>query len=198
MRIRELEIEGAVEFTPPVFHDRRGIFAAPYQGDAFEKHRGSPLFRVEQVSHNISARGVLRGLHYTLAPPGMAKYVYCPYGSLQDYLVDLRTGSPTFGRWTSTRLEADRCNALYIPVGVGHAFISLADNSLCMYVMSQGYVPEHELSIDPLDPAIGLDFPQGLDPIQSDRDLAAPSLAEVRTAGLLPAYKTCAELEIQL
>jgi epimerase EvaD len=198
MQVRKLSIEGAFEFTPPVFKDQRGLFAAPFQGNTFNEHLGKPLFQVEQVSHNLSARGTLRGIHYTSTPPGMAKYVYCPHGQVQDYLIDLRTGSPTFGKWVTTRLDADSSRALYIPVGVGHAFLSLADDSMVVYVMSQGYVPENELALNPLDPAIGLPIPEGIDIVQSDRDLAAPTLAEAKDAGLLPELKQALKLEAAL
>lgn len=198
MDVRELGIEGAFEFTPPVFKDRRGAFASPYQGEVFAEHLGKPMFHVEQMSHNLSSRGVLRGIHFTATPPGMAKYVYCPYGRLQDYLIDLRVGSPTFGRWVTTRLDADTCRALYIPVGVGHAFLSLEDGSIAVYAMSQGYVPENEFAMNPLDPAIGLSFPADVELIRSDRDLAAPTLAEALERGMLPEHALCRELEAKL
>ncbi|MCX4591824.1 dTDP-4-dehydrorhamnose 3,5-epimerase family protein [Streptomyces sp. NBC_01549] len=198
MQVRKLGIEGAFEFTPPVFNDRRGRFAAPYQGTAFSEHLGKPLFQVEQVSHNLSARGTLRGIHYTATPPGMAKYVYCPYGQVQDFLVDLRVGSPTFGKWATTLLDADSCRALYIPVGVGHAFLSMADDSMVVYLMSQGYVAENELALNPLDPAIGLPITADIDIVQSDRDADAPTLAEARDSGLLPELKIAQKAEAAL
>ncbi|WP_067182518.1 dTDP-4-dehydrorhamnose 3,5-epimerase family protein [Microtetraspora niveoalba] len=198
MQVRRLGIEGAFEFTPTVFKDRRGLFAAPFQGEFFSEHLGKPLFQVEQVSHNLSTRGTLRGIHYTATPPGMAKYVYCPYGQVQDYLIDLRVGSPTFGEWATTRLDADGCRALYIPVGVGHAFLSLADDSMVVYLMSQGYVAHNELAINPLDPEIGLPITDGIEIVQSDRDMLAPTLAEAMDAGLLPELRTAEEAEATL
>ena len=198
MEVRELEIEGAFEFTPPVFKDRRGLFSSPYQNHLFEKTLGKSLFPVRQVSHNLSQRGVLRGIHYTATPPGSAKYVYCARGRVQDFLVDLRTGSPTFGTWQTAQLDQDSCRSLYIPVGVGHAFMSMEDGSMVTYLLSGEYVAENELAVDPLDPAIGLPIPDGLDPVQSERDLAAPDLAEAEKKGMLPAYADCAEVEARL
>lgn len=195
MQVRTLGIEGAFAFTPPVFKDRRGMFASAFQGDVFEEHLGHPLFPVRQVSHNVSARGTLRGIHYTLTPPGMAKYVFCPYGRLRDFLVDLRVGSPTFGRTVTSELDADSCRALYVPVGVGHAFLSLEDDSLCVYVMSQSYVPEHEAAVDPLDPALALTLPDDIELIRSERDLAAPTLDTASSQGALPDYHTCRKAE---
>ncbi len=191
-------VDGAFEFTPAVFPDGRGLFASPYQDAAFAEALDRPLFPVRDVSHNRSARGVLRGIHYTASPPGRAKYVYCPYGEVQDYLVDLRVGSPTFGRWATTELSGDNCRALYIPVGVGHAFLSLRDDSVVVYLMSEGYVPANELAVSPLDPEIGLPIPPGLAIRQSDRDAAAPTLAEARERGLLDDYELCRNVEAKL
>ncbi len=198
VQARKLGIEGALAFTPPVYRDDRGLFTSPYQDAPFTGARGTSLFPVRDISHNLSARGVLRGIHYTTTPPGRAKYVYCPYGRVHDYLVDLRVGSPTFGRWEAAELGGDDCRALYIPVGVGHAFLSLEDDSMVVYVMSHGYVPENELAVSPLDPELGLPLPDGYDLAQSERDTAAPTLAEALAQGLLPSYDTCRKVEAEL
>ncbi|MFS8201122.1 dTDP-4-dehydrorhamnose 3,5-epimerase family protein [Streptomyces sp. CWNU-52B] len=198
MRVHQLDIEGAFAFVPPVHRDDRGLFTSPYQDEPFTGARGRPLFPVRDISHNLSARGVLRGIHYTSTPPGRAKYVYCPHGRVRDYLVDLRVGSPTFARWQSTELDGDSCQALYIPVGVGHAFMSLRDDSVIVYVMSRGYVPENELAVSPLDPELGLPVPEGYGLAQSERDAVAPTLAEARKKGLLPEYETCRKVEAAL
>lgn len=191
-------IDGSFRFEPTVYPDGRGLFASPYQDAAFAEALGRPLFPVRDVSHNRSARGVLRGIHYTAVPPGRAKYVYCPYGQVQDYLVDLRVGSPTYGRCEMTELSGDNCRALYIPVGVGHAFLSLRDDSVVVYLMSEGYVPANELAVSPLDPEIGLALPDGVAIQQSDRDMAAPTLAEARERGLLDDYELCRNVEAKL
>lgn len=191
-------IDGAFRFEPTVYPDGRGLFASPYQDAAFAEALDRPLFPVKDVSHNRSARGVLRGIHYTAVPPGRAKYVYCPYGEVQDYLVDLRVGSPTYGRWEMTRLSGDDCRALYIPVGVGHAFLSLRDDSVVVYLMSEGYVPANELAISALDPEIGLPLPEGYAIAQSDRDREAPTLAQARERGLLDDYELCRNVEAKL
>lgn len=194
MRTRALDIEGAVEFTAPVFEDSRGSFSSPFQEHHFEEQTGHPLFPVRQVSRNVSAEGVLRGIHYTATPPGMAKYVFCPQGAVQDFLVDLRVGSPWFGRWLTTELGEDSHRALYIPVGVGHAFRSLTEGSMVVYLMSQGYRPENERSVDALDPEIGLPVADSV-PVRSERDEAAPTLAQALERGLLPDYEKARRLE---
>nr|AAL14254.1 NDP-4-keto-6-deoxyhexose 5-epimerase [Streptomyces venezuelae ATCC 10712] len=194
MQVTPLAIEGAFAFTPPVFKDSRGLFASPYQGDVFAGQLGRPLFQVNQVSHNLSARGTLRGVHFTATPPGMAKYVYCPYGRLRDFLIDLRVGSPTFGQWVMNELDAETSRALYVPVGVGHAFVSLQDDSMCVYVMSQGYSPPTNWPCT--RSTRRSDLPAGrrrADPVRPDK--IAPTLAEARDRGLLPDFDTCRKLE---
>ncbi|MCE7083356.1 dTDP-4-dehydrorhamnose 3,5-epimerase family protein [Streptomyces sp. ST2-7A] len=198
MEFEKLEIEGAYSFTPPVYKDDRGLFANTYQEAAFAAALGKPLFPVKDLSHNLSHRGVLRGIHYTTLPPGRAKYVCCPRGRVRDYLVDLRVGSPTFGTWTMCELSQDNCRALYIPVGLGHAFISLEDETVISYVMSEGYVPSAELAVSALDPTLGLPLPEGLLPTQSHRDMEAPTLAEARDRGLLPGYEESLATEAAL
>ncbi|MFF8608923.1 dTDP-4-dehydrorhamnose 3,5-epimerase family protein [Streptomyces sp. NPDC015346] len=195
VQVKRLGIEGAYEFEPTVYKDERGLFSSPYQGGVFEEALGKPLFPVRDVSHNLSAAGVLRGIHYTTTPPGRAKYVYCPYGSVQDFLIDLRVGSPTFGQWETTELSGDNCRALYIPVGVGHAFLSEQDDTMIVYLMSEGYVPQNEQALSPLDPELGLPLPAGLRAAQSERDANAPTLAQSLERGLLPEYVKCKEVE---
>lgn len=198
VEINRLSIEGAVEFSAPVYRDERGLFTSPFQGSAFDAALGHGLFPVEDISHNLSARGVLRGIHYTSTPPGRAKYVYCPHGRVTDFLIDLRVGSPTFGRWAETELSGDTCRAVYIPLGVGHAFLAQEDASIVVYVMSAGYAPEHECTVSPVDPAIGLPIPRDPAIRLSERDRTAPTLAQARERGLLPDYQTCREVEEKL
>ncbi|WP_157251775.1 dTDP-4-dehydrorhamnose 3,5-epimerase family protein [Nonomuraea typhae] len=188
MRHRELAVTGAVEFTPEVYPDERGTFASPYQEGAFIAATGKPLFPVAQASRNISRRGVVRGIHYTLIPPGTAKYVYCPAGRVLDYVVDLRAGSPTFGQWEATELSAGNARAVYFPPGVGHAFAALEDDSVVSYLLSAAYRKENELTLSVFDGDLGLELPAGLDPMLSERDAAAPTLGEAAARGLLPEW----------
>ncbi|MEV6425153.1 dTDP-4-dehydrorhamnose 3,5-epimerase family protein [Streptomyces sp. NPDC051662] len=194
MEIRELAVEGAVEFTPRVFPDERGLFVSPFQEAAFEKAVGHRLFRAAQTNHSRSRRGVVRGVHFTVTPPGTAKYVYCAQGAALDIVVDIRVGSPTYGQWDAVLLDPVDFRAMYFPVGVGHAFVALADDTVMSYMLTSGYVAENELALSAFDPALGLPIPAGIDPVVSERDMAAPTLAEARAAGLLPDYATCQEL----
>jgi epimerase EvaD len=198
MKARKLAVEGAFEFTPTVYPDDRGTFVAPFQETAFVEAVGKPLFPVAQTNMSTSRRGVVRGIHFTTTPPGNAKYVYCARGKVIDIVVDIRVGSPTFGRWDSVVMDPASAHGLYFPVGVGHAFIALEDDSVMAYMLSQSYVPEIELALSPLDPAIGLPIPADIDPILSPRDTAAPTLAEALEMGILPDYLKCEELEREL
>ncbi|ASO18739.1 epimerase EvaD [Actinoalloteichus hoggarensis] len=195
MKARELAVEGAFEFIPDVFPDERGEFVSHYQEAAFIAALGRPLFPVAQASQSRSRRGVLRGVHFTRTPPGCAKYVHCPQGSALDFVVDLRVGSPTFGRWDTVALDATDYRGVYFPPGVGHAFVALRDDTLISYLLSESYSPADELALSPFDPEIGLKLPAGLPLIQSERDRAAPTLSEARAAGLLPDHAVCRELQ---
>lgn len=185
MKSRELAVIGAFEFVPDTFPDDRGMFVSPYQEAPFAEAVGHPLFPVAQASHSLSRRGVLRGIHYTLAPPGTAKYVYCSRGRARDFVVDLRTGSPTFGTWEQVELTAHAPRALYLPPGLGHAFLALEEDTVMNYLLSQRYRADNELALAVDDPAVGLPVPG--DAVLSERDRAAPSL---ETAPL-PEYEAC-------
>jgi dTDP-4-dehydrorhamnose 3,5-epimerase len=189
---RQLEITGAFEFTPTSFPDARGLFVAPFQEGPFAQATGQRL-PLGQTNHSVSARNVIRGVHFADVPPGQAKYVYCPSGAVLDLVVDLRVGSPTFGRWDSVRLDSTEYRALYLAEGLGHAFVALADDTVMTYLCSTPYNPSAEHGINPFDPELGIPWDEYLDgdPILSDKDRAAPSLAEARANGLLPHFDDC-------
>jgi epimerase EvaD len=190
MDVRELAVPGVFEFTPRTFPDERGVFVSPYQEAAFVKAVGHPL-RTAQTNHSRSRRGSLRGLHFADVPPGQAKYVYCPVGALLDVVVDIRTGSPTFGAWDAVRLDPVDFRAMYVPEGVGHAFVALEDDTVISYMCSTPYNPPAEHGLRPTDPALGLSWPSGLELLMSPKDEAAPTLAEAESSGLLPSYTDC-------
>jgi dTDP-4-dehydrorhamnose 3,5-epimerase len=190
MQVRELAVRDAFEFVPQTFPDTRGVFVAPYQEEHFVKAVGHPM-RLAQANHSRSRRGTLRGLHFADVPPGQAKYVYCPRGSLLDLVVDIRVGSPTFGEWDAALLDPVSFRAVYLPEGVAHAFIALEDDTVISYLCTTGYNPAAEHGINPLDPELGLPWPDDLAPVLSDKDAAAPMLATAESAGLLPLYSDC-------
>ncbi|MEU5884553.1 dTDP-4-dehydrorhamnose 3,5-epimerase [Spirillospora sp. NPDC047279] len=195
MQSRALAVDGAFEFTPRTFPDDRGLFVSPFQEAAFAESAGRRRFPVAQTNHSRSRRGVVRGIHYTVVPPGTAKYVYCARGSALDVVVDIRVGSPTYGRVEAVLMDQKDFRASYIPIGAGHAFIALEDDTVMSYLLSQSYIAEKELSVSALDPAIGLPIPAGVEPILSERDSKAPTLAEAEAAGLLPDYASCLRFE---
>jgi dTDP-4-dehydrorhamnose 3,5-epimerase len=190
MQARALTIPDAFEFRADTFSDRRGMFVAPYQEPVFSKTVGHPL-TVAQANHSVSRRGTIRGVHFADVSPGQAKYVYCPRGRLLDLIIDIRVGSPTFGQWDAVELDDTSLNAVYLPEGLGHAFIALADDTVMNYLCSTGYNPGGEHGIDPLDSDLALPWPTDIEPILSDKDAAAPSLAEALRIGLLPRYADC-------
>lgn len=188
---RELAALGAFEFTAPVFADERGTFSSPYEEATFLETTGEPLFRLRQMSVSRSTRGVVRGVHFTAVPPGNAKYVYCPSGRVLDIVVDLRIGSPTFGRWDTVMLDPRSMRAVYLPVGLGHAFVSLMDATVVAYLLSASYVQELELAVSVYDPALALPLPTDVEHVLSERDRTAPTVAEAAAAGILPYYDEC-------
>ncbi|MEI7778654.1 MAG: dTDP-4-dehydrorhamnose 3,5-epimerase [Actinomycetes bacterium] len=187
MQVRELKVSGAFEITLHRFPDERGSFLEWFQQSAVEEAVGHKL-DLAQANCSVSARGVLRGIHFSDVPPGQAKYVTCVRGAVLDVAVDIRVGSPTFGQWDSVLLDTTDNRAIYLSEGLGHAFLSLEDNSTVVYLCSSSYAPEREHAIHPLDPALGIAWPSDLEPVLSEKDATAPSLADALSDGLLPTF----------
>jgi dTDP-4-dehydrorhamnose 3,5-epimerase len=194
--VRELSVPGALEITPVQHDDDRGVFLEWFREDEFTKITGHSL-RLAQANCSVSRAGTLRGIHFAELPPSQAKLVSCAHGAALDVVVDLREGSPTFGRWDAVTLDDDDRRAVYLPEGVGHAFMALADQTVVNYLCSAPYSPGREHAVHPLDPAIGIDWPTtardgtALSPLLSPKDDAAPTLAEVRARGVLASYESC-------
>jgi len=134
---QELGVPGAWLFSPPVFPDARGAFAAPFHAGVFADTVGHPL-HVAQANTSLSRRGALRGVHFADVPPGQAKYVQCSAGAVLDVVVDTRVGSPTFGTWDAVRLDGESLQAVYLAEGLGHAFLALADGTVTSSLRSSG------------------------------------------------------------
>jgi dTDP-4-dehydrorhamnose 3,5-epimerase len=171
--------------------DPRGRFTEWYRADVLAEALGYPL-SLAQANHSVSARGVLRGLHFALVPPGQAKYVYCPAGRALDVVVDVRVGSPTFGTVDSVVLDAAQPRAVYLGEGLAHAFLSLEDDTSVTYLVSSGYDPGREFAVHPLDPDLALPWPVDVELRLSAKDEAAPTLAQARDQGRLPTLESCA------
>jgi dTDP-4-dehydrorhamnose 3,5-epimerase len=190
MEAENLSIAGAVLFTPRQHRDNRGVFLEQFRADALTKVWGHPL-TLAQSNVSVSSRGVVRGIHFAEVPPGQAKYVTCVRGRILDIAVDLRVGSPTFGRHCTAVLDDVDRRALYVAEGLGHAFVALSDDATVSYYCSTVFDPDREHGISPLDEDLALPWPDDVDLVFSDRDRAAPTLAEVQAAGLLPTLTEC-------
>jgi dTDP-4-dehydrorhamnose 3,5-epimerase len=189
MEFRALAIEGAWEVTPRQFPDPRGVFAEGFRADHLAKHIGHEM-SVRQTNISVSTAGALRGIHYSDVPPSQAKYVTAVSGSFVDVIVDIRVGSPTFGQWDSVLLDTVDRRAVYLSEGLGHALACLEDGT-AVYLCSEVFAPSRERGLTPVDEALALRFPEGFTPILSDKDAAAPTLAEAQEQGLLPVYEDC-------
>jgi dTDP-4-dehydrorhamnose 3,5-epimerase len=188
VRIRELTVPDAWEITPIQRSDDRGVFLEWYRFDRLAETIGHPL-DLRQANMSVSRRRVVRGIHFADLPPGQAKYVTVMHGAVLDYVVDIRVGSPTFGKWDSVRLDDDTRRAVYLAEGLGHCFVALTDDAIVSYLVSDVYRPDRERGINPLDPDVGLVFPMPVDALLlSPKDTEAPGLLEARDAGLLPSY----------
>jgi dTDP-4-dehydrorhamnose 3,5-epimerase len=190
MDVTQMEIAGAFVFTPRQHRDARGIFLEQMRADVLTDAIGHP-FALAQANVSVSTRGVVRGIHYAQVPPGQAKYVTCAAGRVVDYAIDLRLGSPTFGEYATAVLDDVDRRAVYLPEGVGHAFVALSDEATVSYSCTTPFDPMREHGISVFDPELGLHWPDEVELVLSDRDRAAPTLAEVRRDGLLPTMEDC-------
>lgn len=203
MDVEPLGIEGAWTFTPRQFGDDRGTFLETFQEAVFSATTGHRL-NLAQANLSVSAAGVVRGIHFADVPPGQAKYVTCAFGAVLDVVVDVRTTSPTYGRWETVLLDDVDRRSVYLCEGLGHAFMSLCDGATVVYSCSTPYAPERERGVHPLDPEIGIEWPtsgrdgQALRPSLSPKDVAAPTLAEAESAGLLPSLDSVNSFRGQL
>jgi len=191
MEVRELEIAGAWEFTPLQKVDDRGVFLEWFKSSVFEEVTGHS-FELAQANISVSKKHTVRAIHYAQVPPGQAKWVTCPTGSLQDFIIDIRVGSPTYGQHSSVVLDPENRKCLYLSEGLGHGFTALDDNTTLAYLCSTGYNPEREHTISPIDPALGIDWGTS-EPLMSERDTSAPTLDEAKQQGILPTWDECQE-----
>lgn len=191
MELRELRVPDAWEVTPIQRTDDRGVFMEWYRFDLLESAIGHPL-ALRQANTSVSKRGVVRGVHFADVPPSQAKYVTVNRGSVLDFVVDIRVGSPTFGQWDSVLLDTVDHRAVYIAEGLGHAFVALSDDASVSYLVSDTYRPGREHGITPLDPEIALEWPDASgELLLSPKDTEAPTLARARDQGLLPTWDAC-------
>lgn len=187
MRRIDTEIPGVFLVEPEVYGDHRGFFMESYHKERFLELGIQDEF--VQDNHSRSRAGVLRGLHYQLGRP-QAKLVRATRGRVFDVVVDLRRGSPTFGRWVGAELSEENRRMLFSPPGFGHGFLVLSDVAEFQYKCSDFYSPEEERGIRWDDPSIAIAWPlAGIEPVLSERDLAWPHLANAADNDL-PRYQS--------
>jgi dTDP-4-dehydrorhamnose 3,5-epimerase len=179
MRTLQTSLAGVLAIEPAVHGDHRGFFAETFRDDAW-RDVGIDMTFV-QDNHSRSRRGTLRGMHFQTAP-GQAKLIRCARGAIFDVVVDLRRGSPTFGRWEGFTLDDESMRQLFVPIGFAHGFCVTSEVADVVYKCSSYYDAATESGIAYDDPAIGIEWPLGVEPIVSERDASAPRLADVADA----------------
>lgn len=184
MNVAETMLPGVLLVSPKVFGDDRGFFMEAWNGRRYEASGIPDHFVQDNLSY--SARGVLRGLHFQHPRP-QGKLVSVLLGEVFDVAVDIRVGSPTFGRWTGAFLSAENKRQLWIPEGFAHGFLVTSENALFSYKCTDYYAPEYDAAIVWNDPDIRIDWPVE-DPVLSGKDVAAPPLSGV-PGDSLPRYR---------
>jgi dTDP-4-dehydrorhamnose 3,5-epimerase len=179
----DTSLPGVLEIRPHIFQDARGFFMESYHREKFAKLGIIDVF--VQDNHSRSVKNTLRGLHYQLRH-AQAKLCRVVEGEVRDVAVDIRVGSPTFGKWTSVLLSTREQNQIYIPAGFAHGFIALTDSVQFLYKCSDYYTPEDERGIRWDDPGLNIDWGVS-NPVVSEKDSALPILAEIPRE-FLPTY----------
>lgn len=179
-------LQGPLLLTPRVFGDERGFFFESWNQQVFNAAAGDTAF--VQDNHSRSSRGVLRGLHYQLPPHPQGKLVRCVLGEIFDVAVDIRRSSPTFGQWVGAVLSADNKQQLWVPAGFAHGFLTLSEQAEVLYKTTDFWSRECERAIRWDAPQLAIAWPlealAGAEPQLSEKDGAAPLLAELSPADL--------------
>lgn len=175
IELHQTEVPGVLEVQTKEFSDARGFFSELYNQEVWREAGFDPAFVQDNLS--LSCKGTLRGMHYQLEPHGMGKLVRAITGAVFDVAVDLRRGSPTFGRWVGRELRGGQARWFWIPAGFAHGFVVLEDDTRVYYKCTGTHHPESERAIRYDDPDVGIAWP--ITPtVVSDKDAAAPSFAE--------------------
>jgi dTDP-4-dehydrorhamnose 3,5-epimerase len=186
MELTPLGIEGVWLAESPVWSDNRGFFREWYKSADIKNSTGRE-FGIEQANISFSSKGTLRGIHYSIATLGQAKWITCVSGSIKDVILDIRPDSKSFGQWLEVELRGDSGKAVLISEGLGHGFVALEDNTAVAYLVSTPFSPTDEFEINPLDEKIGIYWGFDLSELKiSDKDKHAPTLAERLAEGKLP------------
>ena len=176
MRRLETRLEGPLLLAPTVHADERGFFVETYRRSTYGEL--GVVEELVQQNHSRSRRGVVRGMHLQVGE-GIGKLVRCARGAILDVVVDVRRGSPTFGEWEAFEVTDENHHQVWCPVGFAHGFCVLSEVADVIYAQSGYYAPELERGIHYADPDVGIEWPDGLELLPSERDARAPRLAEV-------------------
>jgi dTDP-4-dehydrorhamnose 3,5-epimerase len=177
MKATPLALPEVLLIEPRAYEDARGLFFESFNANSFAEAVATGMDFV-QDNQSVSKRGVLRGLHYQLPPHAQGKLVRVAFGEIFDVAVDVRRSSPNFGRWVGQHLSAVNRLQLWIPAGFAHGFVALSEGAEVLYKTTDFYHHAAERALRWNDPALGIDWPAGLAPILSDKDAAAPRLAD--------------------
>ena len=189
MKAQPLKISGSWKIEFQKFDDNRGFFYESFKEEDFKKLIGRNL-NIKQTNTSSSSKGSVRGIHYALVPPSQAKLVQCQRGSIKDYVIDIRVGSPTFGQFEEIELNENSVSAVFIEEGLAHAFVALENQTVVTYFVTKKYNPEREKGINPFDKTLNVKWPD-LELILSEKDKQAISLEEAKNQGLLPTFDEC-------
>jgi len=187
VKLIELSIPGLFVLESPVWGDDRGTFREWFKDEDFKE--AGVEFQAQQANLSISKKNVVRGLHYSMALEGQAKVVTCAYGELDDVIVDIRVGSPTFGRHEIVHLAAGEERSVYVPGGVAHGFCVTSEFGALTYLLSSPFNAALELEINPFDDEINVPWIIDGEAVVSPKDAGAPSLRERRDAKELPLFR---------
>jgi len=179
VKVERSSIADVLLLEPEVFGDARGFFFESYNRRAFARETGIDVEFV-QDNHSRSSKNVLRGLHYQLRQP-QGKLVRVTAGEIWDVAVDLRRGSPSFGRWAAATLSAESRRMLWVPAGFAHGFLVLSELAEVLYKTTDYYAPEHERSLLWNDPALAIAWPLAGEPVMTDKDRRGTPLASAET-----------------
>jgi len=188
VKIESLGIDGAWIIKSKLNLDLRGSFHEWFNYDEFKRYIEIP-FEPRQANISKSVNGVIRGIHYSLSKAGQSKLVTCVGGRINDVIVDIRQGSPTYGEWVSIEISAFDGQSILIPRDLGHGFSALEDETCVSYLQSSTYSPGEEFGVNPLDDSLKIDWRVRSEIIKiSDKDSLAPTLLQQYKSNLLPRY----------
>ena len=179
MKATPTTLPGVLAIEPRVFGDDRGYFYESWNQKRFDEIAGRAV-RFVQDNHSLSARGVLRGLHYQVRQP-QGKLVRVVAGEVFDVAVDLRRSSPHFGQWTGVKLSAQNRHMMWVPEGFAHGFVVLSESAEVLYKATDFYAPEHERTLLWNDPALGIAWPVEGAPLLKPKDAAGERLGDAET-----------------